>query len=118
MKGANQMIVAEVSIEPVGTGRASYSDIVAESVKVLGHQKDVKYQVTAMSTVLEGDRNAILRVVHEMEEACFKAGAKRCVTNLRIDERRDKPMHGIQEMERVIETKIGQTRQPGIRMRM
>ncbi|MCL5957742.1 MAG: MTH1187 family thiamine-binding protein [Chloroflexi bacterium] len=110
------MIVAEVSIEPIGTGKASYSDIVAESVKALERQKDVKYEITAMSTVLEGDRSTILRAVQEMEEACFKAGAQRCVTNLRIDERRDKPMHGIQEMERVVETKIGQPPQPGLRM--
>ena len=107
------MIVAEVSIEPIGTGKASYSDIVAESVKALERQKDIKYEIGAMSTVLQGDRNAILRVVQEMEEACFKTGAKRCVTNLRIDERRDKPMHSIQEMERVVETKIGQARQAG-----
>lgn len=110
------MVIAEVSIEPIGTCDPSYSDIIAESVKVLERQKDVKYEVTAMSTVLQGERGRVLQLVSEMEEACFKAGAKRCVTNLRIDERRDKPMHPIEEMEREVETKVGQARQPRMRM--
>ncbi len=110
------MVVAEVSIEPIGMGDPSYSNVVAESVKVLERQKDVKYQITAMSTILEGERNRILQVVQEMEDACFKAGAKRCITNLRIDERRDRPMHHMQEMEREVETKTGTSQQSRMRM--
>jgi len=110
------MVVAEVSIEPIGTSDPSYSDIVAETVKVLEHQKDVKYDVTAMSTVLQGERSKIMQLVQQMEEACFKAGAKRCVTTLRIDERRDKPMHDIQQMESEVEAKVSKL--PQTRMRM
>ncbi|MCL5957777.1 MAG: MTH1187 family thiamine-binding protein [Chloroflexi bacterium] len=110
------MVVAEVSIEPIGMGDPSYSNVVAESVKVLERQKDVKYQITAMSTILEGDRNRILQVVQEMEDACFRAGAKRCVTNLRIDERRDQPMRNIQQMEHEVEAKAGVSHQTQMRM--
>ncbi|MBI4318136.1 MAG: MTH1187 family thiamine-binding protein [Chloroflexi bacterium] len=108
------MIVAEVSIEPIGTGTPSYGDLVAESVKVLKGQNDVTYDITAMGTILEGDREKVIRLVNEMTEACFKAGAKRCLTNVRLDERRDRPMLPMEEMERQIEQKLGIA--PGPRM--
>jgi uncharacterized protein YqgV (UPF0045/DUF77 family) len=40
--------------------------------------------------VLEGERADIIRVVEEMNEAIFAAGALRVGTALKIDERRDK----------------------------
>lgn len=101
------MVVAEVSFEPIGTGSTSYSDIVTACVGVLNQQKDVKFDVTAMSTILEGDRDRVLKAVADMEEACFKAGAKRVITNLRIDERRDGPMKSAQEMESEVEQNLG-----------
>ena len=108
------MVIAEVSIEPIGTGTPSYSDLVAASVTVLKGQKDVKYDVTAMGTILEGERSNVLKLVEDMTEACFKAGAKRVLTSLRLDERRDRPMHHMDEMEREVEQKAGTA--PGPRM--
>ncbi|MDA8188402.1 MAG: MTH1187 family thiamine-binding protein [Dehalococcoidales bacterium] len=103
------MVVAEVSFEPIGTGSPSYSDIVTACVSVLNQQKDLKYDVTAMGTIIEGERDRVLKVVSDMEEACFKAGARRVVTNLKIDERRDIAMKSMQEMEREVEQRIAQT---------
>lgn len=100
------MVVAEVSIEPIGTSSPSYSDIVTACVSALSKQPDIKFDVTAMGTILEGEREKVLRAVSDMEDACFRAGAQRVVTNLRIDERRDRPMKPAQEMEREVEQRI------------
>ncbi len=100
------MAVAEVSIEPVGTCSASIGDLITACVGVLQQQQDVKWDVTAMGTILEGDRGRILSLVQQMDDACFRAGAPRVLTNLRIDERSDKLLH-MDEMEREVESNLG-----------
>ncbi len=83
-------VIAEVSIVPVGTSSASMSDHVAECIKVLQKHSDIRYRVTAMGTVLEGPLDRVLAVVEQMHEAPFNRGARRVITDLKIDDRRDK----------------------------
>jgi uncharacterized protein (TIGR00106 family) len=85
------MAIAEVSIVPLGTKTPSVSQYVARAVKVLERDKDVKYQVTAMGTILEGDLDMILAVVKRMHEAVLVEGVVRVLTTIKIDDRRDKP---------------------------
>jgi len=99
------MAVAEVSIEPLGTGSTSISDIITASVKVLQNEPNIKFDVTAMGTIIEGDRHQILSLLERMEDACFRAGAERVITNLRLDDRRDKQI-SMQQMEREVEQRL------------
>ncbi|MEW6448769.1 MAG: MTH1187 family thiamine-binding protein [Bacillota bacterium] len=85
------MVVAEVSVVPVGTGSPSVSRYVADCIKVLG-QSGLNYEVTAMGTIIEGELDAVLSVVKRMHEVPFFAGADRVVTIIKIDERRDKEL--------------------------
>jgi uncharacterized protein (TIGR00106 family) len=85
------MAIAEVSVVPLGTKTPSVSQYVARAVKVLERDKDVKYQVTAMGTILEGDLDRILAVVKRMHEAVLVEGVVRVLTTIKIDDRRDKP---------------------------
>jgi len=82
-------ILAEIMIIPVGTGTASISRMVADSVKVI-QQHGLKYEITATGTNVEGDLDTILKTVKAIEEVPFKEGADRVVLMLRIDDRRDK----------------------------
>ena len=50
------MVVAEVSIEPIGTGSPSIGEFVTACVELLEKERDLKFQVTAMGTIVEGDR--------------------------------------------------------------
>ncbi len=87
-------VIAEVSIVPIGTGETGVSRFVAESVKALEREAekgDLRYQVGAMGTAIEGELDAIWQAVKAMQEAMVAAGAKRLLTTLRIDDRRDKP---------------------------
>lgn len=86
------MAIVEVVIVPLGTGSTSVSKYVAECHKVLEQAKDIKYQLTPMSTIIEGELNSIFEVVRQMHEVPFQSGAFRVGTTIRIDDRRDKEL--------------------------
>jgi len=85
------MAVAELCLFPLGTGSPSvgkYLEPVLEVIKASG----LKYYVCPMGTVVEGSVEEILELVKKCHEAMLKAGAKRVVINLKIDDRVDKPL--------------------------
>ena len=84
------MAIVQVSIVPLGTKTTSISSYVARALKVLENQKSVKYELTPMGTVLEGDLDKVLRMVRKMHESVFEEGVQRVVTIVNIDDRRDK----------------------------
>lgn len=84
------MVIAEVSIVPLGTKTPSVSQYVAQAIKVLEQEKDIKYELTAMGTIMEGDLDRILAIVKRMHEMTFGEEVARVVTTIKIDERRDK----------------------------
>ncbi|MEJ2202462.1 MAG: MTH1187 family thiamine-binding protein, partial [Desulfuromonadaceae bacterium] len=53
----------------------------------------LRYQLTPMGTVIEGDLDELFRVLRQMHEAPFKAGAVRVSTLIKIDDRRDCQEH-------------------------
>jgi uncharacterized protein (TIGR00106 family) len=83
------MAVVELSIVPIGIESTSLSSYVAQAVKVL-KASSLEYQLTAMGTIISGDLDEILGVIRQMHESCFETGAKRVLTKITIDDRRDK----------------------------
>lgn len=84
------MAIVEVSVVPIGTGSPSISRYVAQAVEVLQNEKDVKYELTGMGTIIEGDLERVLTVVRKMHQTVFDSGATRVLTTIKIDDRRDK----------------------------
>jgi uncharacterized protein (TIGR00106 family) len=84
------MAIAEVSVVPLGTESPSVSKYVVRAVKILQQEKDVKYEITPMGTIIEGDLDKILAVVRKMHEGTFGGGVVRVLTTVKIDDRRDK----------------------------
>ncbi len=84
------MVIAEVSVVPMGTKTPSVSEYVAKALKVLREEKRVKYQLTAMGTLLEGELDEVLEAAKKMHECLFDEDVKRVVSTIRIDDRRDK----------------------------
>ena len=84
------MAIAEISIVPLGTGTPSVSEYVAVAIKVLQQEEALKYELTAMGTIIEGDLDSILAVAGKMHQAVLDKGAMRVITTIKIDERRDK----------------------------
>ena len=86
------MALMEFSINPLGTGTASVSPYVARAVKVVEKGRGLKYSVTPMGTIVEGELEKLLALIPRVHEAVFAAGVSRIVTIVKIDDRRDKPL--------------------------
>ncbi|GIQ67756.1 thiamine-binding protein [Xylanibacillus composti] len=100
------MAIADITIIPVGTGSPSVSEYVADIHKLLEEKKlerSIKVLLTPMSTLLEGELSDLLAVIHEIHELPFQKGASRVCTNIRIDDRRDKPLHMEDKVRKVEE---------------
>ena len=100
------MAMIDLSVVPVGTSSPSVSDYVAGAVKILKDEPGIKYELTAMNTVIEGDLDKLLELAQKMHNSAFDAGAKRVVTTIRIDERSDKPLT-IEGKIRAVKEKLG-----------
>jgi uncharacterized protein (TIGR00106 family) len=83
------MAIAEISIIPLGTKTPSVSKYVARAVKVLQQERDLKYQITSMGTIIEGRLDKILAVAEKMHEGTFGREVTRVITIIEIDDRRD-----------------------------
>jgi uncharacterized protein (TIGR00106 family) len=90
VSGGEKMAIVEVSVVPLGTKTPSVSQYVARAVKILEREKDLKYETTAMGTIIEGDLDRILTAVKKMHEVIFGEGVARVITTIEIDDRRDK----------------------------
>lgn len=84
------MAIVEFTIVPLGTKDTSLSKYVADCHKVLEGEKNIKYQLTPMGTIVEGDLDMILAIIRKMHEVPFNNGALRVSTSIKIDDRRDK----------------------------
>ena len=84
------MPVMEISVIPLGTGTPSVSDYVAVCIKKLKGQKNIKYTLTAMGTVIEAESTSrLLKIADEMHHAVLRGNIKRVVTTIKIDDRID-----------------------------
>lgn len=86
------MAMIDISVVPVGTKSPSVSQYVAGAVRILKNEPGIKYELTAMNTIIEGDLEKLMALAQRMHRSAFDAGAVRVVTTIRIDERRDKPL--------------------------
>jgi len=87
------MPIAEFSIVPIGVevGVRKYIKEVLERVKEISENKNLRYDLTAMGTIIEADSlDEIFEVIKEANEVVFKMGVKRTLISIKIDDRRDK----------------------------
>ncbi len=83
------MIIAEVSVVPLGEG-TSVGRYAKAAVKAL-QESGLNILVGPMSTTVEAKNlQELYSAISSAHEAVFKLGAKRVVTTLKIDDRRDK----------------------------
>jgi uncharacterized protein (TIGR00106 family) len=100
------MAMIDISVVPVGTQSPSVSQYVAGAVRILQKEPGIRYELTAMNTIIEGDLDKLLALAQKMHRSAFDAGAKRVVTTIRIDERRDKPLT-IEGKIKAVKEKLG-----------
>ena len=86
-----------ISLIPVGTNSASFSSSVTGAVKTI-EDRGLKYQVTPTETIIEGQLDELLEVANAM------AGSNRIITNITIDERRDKQVNMEEQVDIVTQS--------------
>src|SRR3954464_4919529 len=99
------MPLLEISIVPVGTDSPSFSSQVTDEVRVI-KEKNIKYEVTPTSTVLEGDIDDLWEAAKEMHQKALKVGPDRIVTNINIDHRTPTRMDMTQQIDKA-EKRLG-----------
>lgn len=95
------MAIAEVTVIPIGTATTSLSSYVAQMQQVLAEQKGISYELTSMSTIIEGALPDVWQAIAVLHEAPFLAGAQRVSTSVKIDDRRDKASSSAQKLQSV-----------------
>jgi uncharacterized protein (TIGR00106 family) len=83
------MAMAEITIVPLGIGKTGVSEYVAGAIEEL-KKSGLKFQLTSMGTIIEGDLDKVLTVIRRMHETSFQKGIKRVYTVIKLDDRRDK----------------------------
>ncbi|MBV6683796.1 MTH1187 family thiamine-binding protein [Rossellomorea sp. RS05] len=87
------MAIVDVTVIPIGTESPSVSSYVADLQKVLKQYEaegKIRYQLTPMNTIIEGELPILFQVIQDIHESPFQQGIQRVATNIRIDDRRDK----------------------------
>lgn len=101
------MIIAQVVIVPLGQGPSS-SAYVAKTHAVL-QDSTLKYMLTPMGTILEGEWDEIMPVIKRMHLSLFDAdGVVGVSTQIHIDDRRDKKrtmLDKVQAVEQQLKSK-------------
>ena len=85
-----QEVIAEVVVVPLGTATTSLSRYVSACHKILKEARGIRYELTAMGTVIQAPLKRVLELVEQMHEVPFEMGAQRVSNTIRIDDRRDK----------------------------
>ncbi|MCG7845312.1 MAG: MTH1187 family thiamine-binding protein [Methanomassiliicoccales archaeon] len=88
-------MIVEFSIVPIGSS-SSLSEYVAECIKIVG-ESGLKYQLTPMGTVLEGEGDEVIPVIMRCHQRVMQM-SDRAFTSIKIDDRRDRP----NDMERKV----------------
>jgi uncharacterized protein (TIGR00106 family) len=83
------MALMHLTIIPLGTETASVGDFVADIQRALV-ASGTPFQLTDMGTVIKGDSKDLLALAARLAEMPFQKGVQRVVTQISLDDRRDK----------------------------
>ena len=78
-----------LTIIPLGTGSASVGEYVVDIQKAL-EKSGLPYTLTDMGTTVEGSSKELLILAGQLSEIPFSKGVQRVVTQISLDDRRDK----------------------------
>jgi uncharacterized protein (TIGR00106 family) len=84
----NKKINMAIQILPTSNDIAPYS-IIDTAIEVIINS-GLKYVVCPFETVVEGNYDELIKIVTDIHEACYKAGAEQIICNLKIQSHRTK----------------------------
>lgn len=83
------MALLQLTTIPLGTASPSVGDYVADIQTELA-RLNIPCRLNDMGTVIEGNISELLSIIEKIYEIPFQRGAARVVTQIVIDDRRDK----------------------------
>ncbi len=83
------MALMQINIIPLGSSSTSVGEFVAGVHKAL-EKENVKWELTDMGTVIAGTPAELLEIAGRIHEIPFQKGIRRVMTQIVIDDRRDK----------------------------
>lgn len=103
-------VMVEFNIIPLGEG-VSVSKFLAPALKELD-KLGVRYNITPMCTIFEAESvEEAFHVAKAAHEAVFGAGAKRVVTTVKVDDRRD-VKRSMEEKVKSLERRLKESNRP------
>ncbi len=81
-------MIVEISFVPIGVG-TSLSRYIARVIRNI-EKSGLKYQLTPMGTIVEGEWDEISKLIDYSHNLIFEMGIERIITNIKIDYRLDK----------------------------
>ncbi len=99
------MALMQITIIPIGTGSTSVGDYVAGVQKLL-QKRGCSFELADMGTVVYGPASELLQIAADIHEYPFGCGAQRVVTNIVLDDRRDKEQ-AIGDKRRAVRARLG-----------
>jgi len=86
------MALMQLTVIPLGTGSTSVGDFVADFQKTLSDQ-GLAFRLNDMGTVIEGEATELLALAGRIHQMPFAKGVQRVLTQITLDDRRDKKIH-------------------------
>lgn len=83
------MALMQLTIIPLGTGSPSVGRFVADTQQAL-QREGANFRLTDMGTIIEGEPAELLALAARIHELPFQKGIQRVVTQITMDDRRDK----------------------------
>ncbi|MDO5650365.1 MAG: MTH1187 family thiamine-binding protein [Gallicola sp.] len=97
------MVVAELTLIPIGTKKTSVSSYIAKGVRVL-KSYDIEYEVTPMGTIISCENlGRLYEILEKMQESIFDEEVRRVYSVIKIDDRRDTHRNFKEKVNSVLE---------------
>ena len=87
-----------LQVLPKSKEKDSYA-LVDEAIKIID-RSGVSYRVTPFETVMEGDYDTLMKIVKEVQDACFKEGAEELMVYIKMQIRKDRDVEIRDKMEK------------------
>jgi len=92
------IINASIQIIPIVLDKHPY-EWVDEAIAII-EQSGIKYEVGPFATVLEGNYDEVMKVIHEVNEYLYSRGCKEWISSLQIQIRSEGNITGNEKVEK------------------
>jgi len=94
----NHLVNASIQIIPIVRDRHPY-EWVDEAIRVI-QKSGITYEIGPFSTVIEGSYEAVMSVIHEINEHLYQMGCAEWINNIQVQIRADGDITGQEKIEK------------------